>query len=218
MKDLKIIQQKTVKEIQMIIKYNEENVNVDFIVDVENLEIFYEEVKVYNEEWFNNYKDKAFGTCLEKSFNLYYLRNGIISEVGEICDIVKKSIRDGHKIEDQIEKIHLELGDVLWYTALIKKWYEENDFADWQKFDSEFYEYVSITNELSTMSLDLSYCVNNYIGIGSEDETVLSHLLQLISNFAKLTGSTLEKVAQKNIDKLYSRKERNAIQGSGDFR
>ena len=41
---------------------------------------------------------------------------GLAGEAGEVCDIVKKYIFQGHNLETQ--KIVDELSDVLWYVAL----------------------------------------------------------------------------------------------------
>ena len=41
---------------------------------------------------------------------------GLAGEAGEVCDIVKKYMFQGHNLETQ--KIVVELSDVLWYVAL----------------------------------------------------------------------------------------------------
>ena len=78
---------------------------------------------------------------------------GLPGEVGELCSLVAKSIRDGRKL-DHDQNIKKELGDCLWFIAAIA--------AD--------------------------------------------------------HGLTLEDVARSNINKLYSRRDRNTLQGSGDNR
>ena len=40
---------------------------------------------------------------------------GLAGESGEVCDIVKKWLSQGHELDK--EKIRDELGDVLWYIA-----------------------------------------------------------------------------------------------------
>lgn len=46
----------------------------------------------------------------------------------------------------------------------------------------------------------------------------LGDILWYINSVSHLLGSNLEEVAQKNLDKVLSRKERGKIQGSGDNR
>jgi NTP pyrophosphatase (non-canonical NTP hydrolase) len=106
----------------------------------------------------NDYQAAARSTALytnkpEKAFYPYF---GLAGEAGEVCEKVKKLIRDkdGIPTVEFKEDLKKELGDVLWYIANI-----------------------------------------------SED-----------------LGFTLEEVAQANIDKLRSRKERGVLQGSGDNR
>ena len=46
----------------------------------------------------------------------------------------------------------------------------------------------------------------------------LGDVLWYCANLAHELGTTLEDVAQGNLDKLFSRKERGTLQGSGDNR
>lgn len=46
----------------------------------------------------------------------------------------------------------------------------------------------------------------------------LGDVLWYVNSVASLLGSSLEEVAQKNLDKVLSRKERGVIAGSGDNR
>jgi len=51
--------------------------------------------------------------------NLYYPALGLAGESGEVCERVKKLIRNKDGVMDEFFKngIKLELGDVLWYIA-----------------------------------------------------------------------------------------------------
>ena len=52
-----------------------------------------------------------------KDFDLKYLTIGLCGEVGEVCNEIKKLERDDNNIltDNRLQKIKLELGDVLWY-------------------------------------------------------------------------------------------------------
>ncbi len=46
---------------------------------------------------------------------------GLAGEVGEVSELIKKSIRDNAPLD--IQKLKLELGDVLWYLAIsLRAW------------------------------------------------------------------------------------------------
>ena len=42
---------------------------------------------------------------------------GIAGEAGEVADLLKKHLGHGHALD--VDKLRKELGDVLWYTAMI---------------------------------------------------------------------------------------------------
>ena len=55
---------------------------------------------------------------------LYYLTLGLTSEVGEVADKLKKSIRDGHELD--VEGVAYELGDCLFYLARLADHFKFN--------------------------------------------------------------------------------------------
>ncbi|ASN68268.1 hypothetical protein 10S11_6 [uncultured Caudovirales phage] len=69
---------------------------------------------------FREYQDKALKTKGTYTNNINQLINGVMGlngEAGEVIDVVKKHLYQGHKLD--INKIINELGDVLWYINLI---------------------------------------------------------------------------------------------------
>lgn len=52
-----------------------------------------------------------------KDFDIKYLTIGLMGEMGELCNEIKKLERDDNNImtKDRMDKIKLEMGDVLWY-------------------------------------------------------------------------------------------------------
>lgn len=107
---------------------------------------------------FTEYSEKAMKTAMYPNIgsNPNYPALGLAGETGEVCEKIKKLMRDSGGIitDELVENIKKELGDVLWYV------------------------------------------------------NALCHEFKI----------ELNDVAETNIQKLYSRKERGALQGNGDNR
>ena len=70
----------------------------------------------------NKYQELAMRTNRPETIQEEDLINGCLGlsgETGEVCDIIKKYLFQGHELEK--ERIADELGDVLWYIALTAK-------------------------------------------------------------------------------------------------
>ena len=71
------------------------------------------------------YEMKAGQTAIFPKYKaLEYLALGLTSEAGEVAGKVKKLIRDGEDVEGfELKKIAIasEIGDVLWYCAMMAK-------------------------------------------------------------------------------------------------
>lgn len=104
---------------------------------------------------FKTYQKKSKTTAIY-TFPIIYPALGLAGESGEVCERLKKVIRDGGSYNNPkfLADIKKELGDVLWY----------------------------------------------------------------ISNLAKDLGLDLDEIANENLDKLFSRKKREKLQGNGDNR
>jgi NTP pyrophosphatase (non-canonical NTP hydrolase) len=73
---------------------------------------------------FNSYQRRASYTAIYPTDGLnglLYTSLGLVSEAGEVAGKVKKILRDNNSIMTDERKEHLidELGDVLWYCAMI---------------------------------------------------------------------------------------------------
>lgn len=64
----------------------------------------------------NEYQKLAMRTATSKCKNLSNVGLGISGEAGEVADIIKKHLHQGHELDRK--RIAKELGDVAWYIAL----------------------------------------------------------------------------------------------------
>ena len=68
----------------------------------------------------NNYQMQAKETALYPvNAKIVYPALGLAGEAGEVADKVKKTIRDGRNDAAYYNEIAKELGDVLWYCAIL---------------------------------------------------------------------------------------------------
>ena len=74
-------------------------------------------------EHFNQYQKRALETAVYPNIgqNIIYPALGLTGEAGEVSELIKKMIRDdgGQLTEQRREKLLKELGDVLWYVAVV---------------------------------------------------------------------------------------------------
>jgi len=70
---------------------------------------------------FNEYQEMAKTTAIyDKKHAVLYPALGLAGEAGEVANKVKKLIRDGYeKNKDYREAVASEIGDVLWYCAVL---------------------------------------------------------------------------------------------------
>lgn len=64
---------------------------------------------------FDMYQANALRTAGDDSLGVTTL--GLVGEAGEVADIIKKHLGHGHALDD--EALAHELGDVLWYIAVM---------------------------------------------------------------------------------------------------
>lgn len=69
---------------------------------------------------FNDYQKLAMRTRVKGQTNSDSMNNftyGAVGEIGECVDVLKKHLFQGHPLN--VEKLKEEVGDVLWYIALL---------------------------------------------------------------------------------------------------
>lgn len=69
------------------------------------------------------YQRRALDTVKDTSSELRYLALGLAGEAGEVANNVKKIYRDDRSLLtiDRRRQVEEELGDVLWYVAVLAK-------------------------------------------------------------------------------------------------
>lgn len=69
----------------------------------------------------NEYQRKAMRTATHKCYDLANAALGLTGETGEVADIIKKHLYQGHDLYPS--EVIKELGDVLWYVALMADYF-----------------------------------------------------------------------------------------------
>lgn len=150
---------------------------------------------------------------------------GLVGEIGEIANKVKKIYRDdgGQITEAKRDELKKELGDVCWYIAATASDMDitlMNGFCALPKFIPRLE--VCVLRLASTAGT-----LAERVEQGATTTTYtwpffckpkLRELCLLCNALAHHIGVDFGDVLQSNIDKLLSRKERGTLQGSGDNR
>ncbi len=122
-----------------------------------------------------------------------YLQLGLLSEVGECYGVLKRILRDKTPMDRAQERFEDELGDVLWYMAVLE-WEEAQDW-----FDPELHKTVGLLGyEFDHDLQGVMWCAND-LGL---DTTVAAQ----------------DRARIRNITKLRDRAARGVIAGEGGSR
>ena len=184
---------------------------------------------------FSVYQQKALETALYPNIgsNILYPMLGLMGESGEVAEKIKKIIRDDNGVmtRERRAAIKGELGDCLWYVAtvcaeagldmgtlylLAQRAVNNTHIADLPR----------LAFKLSQQTAHMSMLVEQFVyGPNKGDMDVLAPLstdiTMLFTNMIDLClacSLDIEQVAQSNLEKLASRKQRGVLQGSGDQR
>lgn len=117
-----------------------------------------------------------------------YLQLGLLSELGEVAAVLKRMLRDGTPLDVAQDRFDDEMGDVLWYYAVLK---------------SERAQGV--------------YDATNRTGMNDWYFDAMAETLANAARRAGLVVD-YDRSRARNIAKLASRAERGVIQGSGGDR
>ena len=152
---------------------------------------------------FKKYQEQALTTALPSALTMDYLAPGLIAELGEVFGKQAKAVRDGWNTERLNREVCAELGDCLWFLALIG-----------HVTDSELTGFFYCQNMQDAMC-------SAVLLLDCEPFSYRRYLVRIFRQIAIETeahGSTLEAAAQANLDKLASRQARGVLGGSGDTR
>lgn len=165
---------------------------------------------------------------------LAYVALGLAGESGELCEQVKKMMRDdGNALTpERREKLKGELGDVLWYLARASRELklDLSAICTGRPSDDLFCSIPGLGTPtgLAYTSLLLFKCSAKFgdevkaalTGATSDESAayMLTDVFYVANIFAQQLALTLEEVATANRDKLLSRKERGVLGGSGSQR
>lgn len=131
-----------------------------------------------------------------------YLSLGLLSEVGELAGKVKKEIRDG---VDLTEDILQECGDICWYCGMLCRHFKwKCGFAG-----------SSFTDRIST---DFGLIQEMIPAETLHHPWQMNRILDCLLAFVVRRGTTIEAVMDRNIAKLADRSIRGKLGGSGDAR
>lgn len=180
--------------------------------------------------FWHEYQTKARSTAIypDQSENPLYPTLGLIGEIGEIANKVKKIMRDDEdKItEKRCQEIGDEIGDTLWYIANLC--YELSINMHIFKFDplthvensNIYYEITKFLPPLTKIGNTITSLT--FGGINTKSQKILigniGLILQRLHCLAMLLNLDIKEIANQNIQKLFDRKDRGVIGGSGDGR
>ena len=145
---------------------------------------------------------RSWGCTSDLKFDLQILQLGLVGEAGEVADLIKKI--EGHGHPPDPEKLIKELGDVLWYVAVLHHALDLKGrkpkplHAEKRRTGDPLGG--SIQNAIA-LCISTSDLVQYIAGMESD----FGVILMIIKEMAEASGSTLHGVAQGNILKLKQR-------------
>lgn len=192
---------------------------------------------------FDEYQQAALTTAMypDRGNNLTYPSLGLAGESGEICEKVGSYI-GRTAFPDERKALAKELGDVLWYAALVAdelgvslnkvaltRCQQAGHIDAYQEATPPKGRGGLASTALSLASSAGAVC-DRVKKMFRDDGSKLTEprrtailadlgsVLRYVSALATELGESLEKIAEMNVEKLASRKRRGTITGDGDNR
>jgi NTP pyrophosphatase (non-canonical NTP hydrolase) len=158
---------------------------------------------------------------------VYYTALGLSGETGELANKVKKIIRGDVTLEQRLDDLKGELGDVLWYVSGLCSdlGLELRTVAEAGKNQaSQLGDVYSLVLRLNGRAGRIAEIADDWRTHGACSlrrdliEEQLFHVINICAHLAVQLGTTLEDQCHDNIKKLFARKEAGTIKGDGDKR
>jgi len=166
----------------------------------------------------SEYQKKARSTAIYPNIgnNFAYVALGMADEAGELLE----KAYDQNTKRSELSK---ELGDVCWYASQACSEIGAS-LADITPSKPELATDIgSLVVAASKIAGKAKKAIRDDEGVITEEkakdiEALVGQVLGCVSSYAESLGTTLDKVLEQNIEKLFSRKERGVLKGSGDNR
>ena len=163
------------------------------------------------------YSEKALTTAIypNRGKNLAYASLGLIEELMETVEKIEKKSSD--------EEIVKELGDVLWYMNAICFEIKHSLEAVASNAALETSLDCDVSQVIQTIAGKTKKHIrddNGELDPKKRDSIIegLNQIFNYVDQKAQIFNSSVSEVCEKNIDKLFSRKARGKLKGSGDNR
>ena len=149
-------------------------------------------LKRLNKTIFGDHKESMNYSCM-----------GLIEETGEIIAELRKPLFKGnfHEKTLDIENIKSELGDLIWYIALICN--EEYDLLPKRE------QIIKVSLEMGKATgIIVEECKNNMDNINENNDELINEIREQYKNVNKLASLldiTIEQILEENIKKINSR-------------
>jgi NTP pyrophosphatase (non-canonical NTP hydrolase) len=175
--------------------------------------------------------------CDPPILGLYYCTIGLAGEIGEVAEKVgyfqEQTVKLGEytPLAVELDLLKAELGDVLWYTAMLGRELGEHldDLDDpvlWEELPlagDTVGAMLQLVASQGRVSERVKKVLRDRVGVIGPVELAwlrsdLASVLCHLDNLANVFGLTLHEVAEANLAKLASRAKRGMLSGNGDTR
>lgn len=154
---------------------------------------------------FKDYMPLAMRTCPSTIMDTDKLKNaafGLIGEIGEVADLFKKNLYQGHEL--RLDDLSKELGDVCWYVAEAATALNiEPDWTECENISCDEVLFVLATSVIHAGNIAAGAHLGELAKSPKAVKQLLSNILSGVMAIAKKYG--IKNFLEENICKLKSR-------------